>query len=137
MTNQNEEQQPVDIKSVYLAGPMRNLPLFNFPEFNRMADNLRSHGIKVFNPAEEDAAIDGFDPAKDKAKSMSYYMTRDLPAVCQQDAVAVLAGWERSQGARLEVYVARALGKPIIDAYTRLPVKAECVECLLKSPIGS
>lgn len=39
---------------VYLAGPMRGIPEFNFPAFNAAAASLRKSGHTVFNPAERD-----------------------------------------------------------------------------------
>lgn len=45
-------------------------------------------------------------------------MKFDLPAVLDSDAVAVLPGWERSTGARLEVHVARVCGIPVVWADT-------------------
>ena len=39
---------------VYVAGPMRGIPEFNFPAFFAAADKLRGDGFAVFNPAERD-----------------------------------------------------------------------------------
>lgn len=103
---------------LYLGGPMRNLPLFNFPAFFEAAKKLRAMGHEVWSPAEHDVEKDGFDPAKDPPKTISHYMARDLPAVCEAEALAMLPGWENSEGARLEVYVGRKLGKLIFDAET-------------------
>jgi len=107
---------------LYLAGPMTGYESFNFPEFHKQAAILRQQGHEVWSPAEHDIDVDGFDPDKDESKSMDYYMQRDLPAVCAADAVAVLNGWERSDGACLEVYVGQYVGKPILCAYSLLPV---------------
>jgi hypothetical protein len=114
-------------KKIYLAGPMRGYPLFNFPAFELAATHLRKLGFEVWSPAENDVEVDGFDPAKpgNCAKTMSHYMQRDLPAVCNADAVALLPGWQKSEGANLEVYVARKLGKHIVDAETLQPVSGE------------
>lgn len=103
---------------LYLAGPMRGIPEFNFPVFAAAANRLRDYGFEVWSPAENDVTQDGFDPTKDKALEMSHYMKRDLPEVCASDAVAVLPGWEKSKGASLEVHVARQCGIPVIDAMT-------------------
>lgn len=99
---------------VYLAGPMRGLPEFNFPAFHQAASVLRSCGFDVWSPAERDEA-EGFNPKGDEAKPLAYYMRFDLPAVCEADQIVVLPGWEQSQGAQLEVYVARACGIPVLS----------------------
>jgi hypothetical protein len=104
---------------------MRGIPLFNFPAFDRAAKDLRGRGHEVWSPAENDVEKDGFDPATDQPRGMPHYMARDLPAVCMADAVAVLPGWEKSRGATLEVHVARALDKPVLDAQTLEPVTDE------------
>jgi nucleoside 2-deoxyribosyltransferase len=106
---------------IYLAGPMRGIAEFNFPAFRDGAKRLREMGYEVFSPAERDEA-EGFDPTRDTPKSMDYYMRFDLPEVCRADAVAVLPGWEMSQGATLEVHVARKLGKEILSADTAEPI---------------
>ena len=110
------------MKRCYLAGPMRGYPEFNFPAFFAAAKSLRERGFEVWSPAENDVHQDGFDPAKDSAQPMRHYMKRDLPAVLDADFVAVLPGWEKSQGACLEVHVARTCGIPVHDAATLAPV---------------
>jgi hypothetical protein len=104
-------------KSIYLAGPMRGYPEYNFPEFLRFGEQLKKKGFNVFNPAERDTIQDGFDPKKDTAKSLKWYMSYDLPAVCNSDAIAVMPGWEHSQGARLEVHVAREIDIPVFNIF--------------------
>lgn len=102
-------------KKIYLAGPMRYYPEFNFPAFFHYANKLKELGFVVFNPAERDTIQDNFNPKKDLAKPLRWYMKYDLPAVCESDAVVVMPGWEHSQGARLEVHTAREVGIPVFD----------------------
>jgi hypothetical protein len=100
---------------IYIAGPMRGLPLYNFPAFMAAAERIRAFGHTPVNPAERDIVEDGFDPAKDEAKPFRFYMRHDLPLVMDCDAVAVLPGWEKSKGASLEVHVARECEIPIFE----------------------
>jgi hypothetical protein len=105
-------------RRVYLAGPMTGFESYNFPAFHAAAADLRSMGIEVWSPAENDEAH-GFDPANDEAAPLATYMLDDLPAVLKADAVVVLPGWELSRGASLEVHVARTCGIPVL-AYPEL-----------------
>lgn len=93
---------------LYLAGPMSGLPNFNYDAFHRYAKLLRERGYEVFNPAE---AHDG-----DQGLELWQYYASDLPEVAKADAVAVLPGWSESTGARIEVLVAKKLGKPVYSA---------------------
>jgi len=101
---------------VYLSGPMTGLPDFNYPTFNKVAERLRGLGYDVTNPAEN------FGGRPDHPGGRSAYMRLDVGHVLDADAVAVLPGWEKSRGARLEVAVALELGLPVIDAETREPI---------------
>lgn len=108
---------------IYIAGPMRGIPEFNFPAFHAAADRLRSEGHTVFNPAERDIERHGVDISKDNATGCEDEAARrhgfdlrvalgeDLAWICAHaDAVAVLPGWENSKGAQAEMATANALG---------------------------
>lgn len=99
---------------IYLAGPMRGYPSYNFPAFHDAAKRLRAAGHDVWSPAERDEE-EGFNPATDVAKTLRYYMLFDLPAVLNSIAVVVMPGWEHSKGARLEVHTARECDIPVYD----------------------
>jgi hypothetical protein len=98
---------------IYLAGPMRGIPEYNFPAFHAATMALREQGYLVWSPAEHDVELDGFNPATDTAQPMRHYMQRDLPQVLRSDAIVVLPGWENSEGAKLETHVAKMCGIPI------------------------
>ena len=105
---------------IYLAGPMRGLPMFNFPAFHEAAARLRAQGHEVFSPAEKDAEAgqDGTKPAL----TIAHYMAIDLPEVCRADAIVVLPGFEKSQGCMIELAVATEIGKQVLDSETLLAV---------------
>jgi hypothetical protein len=101
--------------TIYLAGPMTGLPQFNFPAFDAAAAMLSEQGHTVFNPAQMDRDV-GFDPATTVVSKefLRDALRRDLSAICDCDAVAMLPGWERSGGARVEWTLATHLGLEII-----------------------
>lgn len=111
---------------IYVAGPMRSVPLFNFPAFDAAAAHLRSLGHDVVSPAELDRT-NGFDPATDTpdADFLRRALSRDLAAITECDAVAVLPGWHNSEGARLEVGLAKLLGLEVMDASTGEPLPTD------------
>ena len=110
---------------LYLAGPMTGYPDFNFPAFERAAQDLRKQGYIVWSPHESDleaawaashrATYDpaNGDPGSSTELSHRYFLAEDLRHVCAADEVAVLDGWESSLGARIETYVAFQLGIPV------------------------
>lgn len=90
---------------IYLAGPMTGYVDHNFPAFNYAAKVLRERGHEVVNPAEL---------VEDPTKPWEYYMRRDIPLLCQCEAIALLPGFTASRGAELEQTIASALGMPEI-----------------------
>jgi hypothetical protein len=100
---------------VYLAGPMTGMPLFNFPAFDEAESRLRALGHDVINPAQLDRDI-GFDPATTVVSGafLRDALRRDLSALCDADAIAMLPGWERSGGARVEWTLATHLGLKVV-----------------------
>lgn len=119
------------VNYVYLAGPMRGFPEFNFPAFKRAAAKLRSKGKIVFNPAEEDIEefgniIQAPNPkGSEKVAAKKLGMTglelarncflRDTDWICRYaDAVALMPGWSKSRGAKAEKALAEAIGLKVI-----------------------
>ena len=91
---------------LYLAGPMRGLPQYNYPAFHEAAQRLRDAGYVVFDPA--DLTYEWDEAGSRKA------MGEELAWICAEaDAIALLPGWERSLGAKAEISTAEALGLPV------------------------
>lgn len=116
---------------VYLAGPMRGIPQFNFPAFDYAATKLRAVGFEVFSPAENDRKTipnieeklniwcfktgDGEQLKRETGFSIRDAMRDDTHYICvHADAIALLPGWEKSSGATAEHALAKALGHTII-----------------------
>ncbi len=111
---------------LYLAGPMRGIEDFNFPAFKDATKKLRRMGYDVASPAEHDLEI-GFDPSSGSLDGFSLEdsMRWDLAAVLRCDAIAVLPGWESSEGVAIEMTVAHAIGTPVLAYPDMEPIKAE------------
>jgi hypothetical protein len=113
---------------IYLAGPMSNLPQFNFPAFHAAAAKLRAEGHYVFNPAEADIERSGVDPSVLNPEGDPNGSTATIPGLSRREclaadlqwialegeAIALLPGWENSSGARAEKALADALGLTVI-----------------------
>lgn len=95
------------MKLIYISGPMTGLPEFNFPAFHAEASRLRNLGYEVVNPAELNT-----DPSADWHECMR----RDLAALMDCDAIALLDGWQKSAGAHLEMHIAHRIGIEILIA---------------------
>ena len=98
---------------IYLSGPMTGLPDYNRPAFARVAEQLRAEGKSVFNPGD-------IGP-KDNIMPRAWYMRRDLEALMKSDSVYVLPGWGDSEGAKLEIAIAKELELPIV--FTTIPAE--------------
>jgi Domain of unknown function (DUF4406) len=104
---------------IYLAGPMRGLPAFNFPAFMAAAEELRAAGHEVFNPAEKSIEAMGFDPSKRSPTAGSEaeagvdirdLLVEDLIFICKDaEAIVLLPGAWSSSGAAAETATAKAL----------------------------
>jgi hypothetical protein len=102
---------------------MRGLPLYNFPAFDAAELLLTGQGWEVYNPARVDRELDGFDPKNGEGiLTIEEYMRRDFVAILDVQAIAMLPGWRRSEGARREHSFATALGIEVLDATTGSPL---------------
>jgi hypothetical protein len=105
--------RPVDpdevARTIYIAGPMRGINLFNFPAFDDARDRLEAKGWNVISPADLDRQT-GFNPEslpKDydwrDLTSIGFNLDdaikRDVSAIQRSGAIYLLEGWEKSTGA--------------------------------------
>lgn len=86
---------------VYLSGPMTGIPEFNYPAFHATAAKLRDAGYEVVNPAEVNP---------DSSLSWQQCLREDIKHLCDCEALALMPGWQNSQGAHLEMHIAHRLG---------------------------
>lgn len=130
---------------IYLAGPMRGIPEFNFPAFHAAAKALREQGHEVFNPAEEDNKHHGTDVSAgnvdgcEQQAACQHGLTirdalgRDMRYICgEAEAIALLPGWEGSSGANAEHATAKALGLKVIKLPGKAPRRAIPTEYVAK-----
>lgn len=113
---------------VYIAGRMRGVPFFNFPEFDRVAEKFRRDGHEVFSPAEHDRDELGLNPGNYPSGDFSDQLwTReeidsfmrlalgwDTWAIAQCDWFVILPDSENSSGTAVELALAKLLGLRII-----------------------
>lgn len=99
------------MKTVYISGPMAGLPDLNAYEFAFAEARIKSAGMNPINPHTL------CDPSWDWQKCMR----ADVKALCDCDAIFLLQGWEKSQGAQLELHIAHRLGLIVLtDAHAFL-----------------
>lgn len=101
---------------LYLSGPMSGVADNNFPAFFAAETALREAGYAVVNPAVSDMAPES---------PWEAFLRDDLRKMLGCDGVVVLPGWDQSQGARLEVYVANQVGIPVSELAELVPVVRE------------
>jgi hypothetical protein len=98
--------------TVYISGPITGIADFNRHAFSRAVNRLKSWGHDPVSPFD----VSTYHPDK----AWIDYMLDDIPAMLRCEAVAVLPGWLRSRGARIEVALAWALGIKIV--FLRRPI---------------
>lgn len=111
---------------VYVAGPMRSLPSFNFPAFDTASAALRDQGHDVVNPAEHDrdngfnpTGMTGHEDLTAQGFDLRAALAWDLDQITRCDAIFLLDGWQRSSGARAEYALAQALGLQVASDESR------------------
>lgn len=110
-------------KRIYIAGPMRGYPNYNFPAFyaaERVLNN-RYPNTQIVNPARVDMER-GFNPwefpsgfdwkSLPEGESFDEIIDRDLAMLDKCDAIYLLDGWKLSQGACMEW--GRAVGNDLL-----------------------
>ena len=109
---------------IYIAGPMRGLPDFNYPTFNQYAQAHRNVGWDVANPVEIGADYGTPEQIDADPALLAAVMAAELHALETCDAIYLLNGWQDSEGAqkelataisyRLKIYLAPVVYIPLI-----------------------
>lgn len=103
---------------VYVSGPMRGYPDFNYPAFDAAAERLRALGCEVVNPVDIGRAFGTAEEINASPELVEKVLRADLAAVADCDTIYLLSGWTTSEGARRELNVALACN---------LRIELECV----------
>jgi hypothetical protein len=115
----NDPVEPPPKKgTIYIAGPMRGLPEFNFPAFLQAEAHLRRLNWDVCNPARKDLDVfeyEGTEGLQSELEAQNFDLGEaalwDMTAIITEcDAIALLPGWKNSGGAKAEYALARWLG---------------------------
>ena len=101
--------------TVYSPGPMTGYENFNREAFDEAAAVLREQGYTVIVPGDgeeyDDIELISMEVARQKRE---FFLSRDIDFIQEvADVLVVLPGWMRSEGAKLEVAVAQAIGIPV------------------------
>jgi len=106
---------------IYIAGPMRGYPKYNYPLFDKVFKICEFQGFSPVSPAiidrefgvkDEDLPENGADcnGIVNGAGNQLSIIKRDLSALLKCGAICLLPGWDRSTGAIAELAVAEWAG---------------------------
>src|SRR5665213_1673009 len=118
---------------------MTHIPHFNFPLFHAAAKELRKRGWEITSPAELDSPEAKKAAEESLTGDASHYaandswgdlLARDVKLIADGaiDAIICLPGWERSRGGKLETYVARLCGLPLLEYPTLDEIHANHID---------
>ena len=99
------------MKTIYVSGPMKNMPNGNLEAFDKAEKQLRQLGYDVLNPhaISEQVNLRFFEIGK--VPEYEDYLKEDIIQMLSKcDKVLVLPGWRQSKGAKLEIANALACG---------------------------
>lgn len=101
---------------LYLAGPMRGIQDHNFPAFDAAADKLRAMGHEVCNPADlsRDSGVEYSSDGTCSIEAFRELLTIDMAWLADADGIALMPGWQKSQGARFELLFATMVGMKVL-----------------------
>lgn len=92
---------------VYISGPMRGYEDYNRPAFEAASGRIVNAGLHPVNPFD---LVD-----QDAGFSIREYMEKDVAALFECDAIAVLPGWQNSHGAIAEVALSCVIMIPALE----------------------
>lgn len=102
-----------ETRLIYISGPMRGLPDFNYPKFNAVEEELTRNGWHVDNPAKIGEEFGTPEEINSDPELLRSVMNAELATVKTCEAIFLLRGWERSVGAKKELAAALESGAEI------------------------
>lgn len=103
-------------KRIYISGPISSDKEHYQEHFKKAVEYLHSKGYDVINPATEDYTEAVKESGIEDIWSFEawlWYIKRDMDIVANCDGIYMLDGWMQSDGAKIELAVAKRKGLPI------------------------
>lgn len=98
------------MKTIYISGAITNNPNYK-EQFAKAEATFKKAGIEVINPA------------KNSGNTYKDYIDKGMNQLMECDAIYMLAGYENSTGAMLELTYAKAIGIEIIYDPEATPIE--------------
>jgi hypothetical protein len=106
-----EKTEMMEMKTIYISGPMSNTPNSNLEAFDDAEKQLRQLGYEVINPHKICEELNGRFFEMGKIPEYEDYLKEDIIQMLSKcDTVLVLPGWRTSKGSKLEIANALACG---------------------------
>lgn len=107
---------------LYIAGPMRGYPQFNFQKFDEVCKRVEDAGHIAIGPQRLDRLFGINEHSLEEQDItpalMRNFFRRDCIAITDEaEGVVMLDGWECSSGSRFEYALATALGLPVYNEF--------------------
>lgn len=107
---------------IYLAGPMRGKPNWNFDAFDEARVRLTAMGHRVYCPAQLFRASPYEQSDKQDREHLLHVLQQDMACLYTAEAIALLPGWQDSVGTTVELATAQFLNLEVLDATTGKPM---------------
>jgi hypothetical protein len=115
VTLENHYPRWIAMTRLILCGGMRGYEFYNAPAFESAAAQLRAAGYEVVSPVEMDRAA-GFEHYTMTAtpEQVAAFQAAFKAEIATSDGLALLPGWEKSEGVKAEVEEARRWRLPYV-----------------------
>lgn len=98
---------------IYISGPMLGKKEKNYPLFDLAEEILTEKGWVPINPAIHSRSLRAQRGEENVRRTELLHW--DISKILECDALALLPGWENSDGARVERFVAEETGKKVFE----------------------
>lgn len=127
-----QKMTDIDRRRIYVAGPMRGIPAFNYPKFNEAESFLATVGWQVFNPAKIGERFGTPEQINADPALLAQLLKTELDVVRSCHAIFLLRGWEKSAGAKQELAEAIKAGAEVYLADDREQIVGDYIRSTLE-----